>query len=69
MKNFITAQLYNGIAKRVWKTFDEIDAMPVRSIDDLCAKEKAIAKAWKKYNALPESVKQAIGNIRKSQLF
>ena len=65
----LTACLYNGIARRVWKTFDRIDAMPMHSLDGLCAKEKEIAKARKRFNALPAHVKEAIGNIRKSALF
>lgn len=68
MKNFITAQLYNGIAKRIWKDFDRIDAMPTRTIDELCAKEKEIAKARKKFEAMPQAIQRAVGNIRKSDL-
>ena len=68
MKNFITAQLYNGIAKRIWEDFDRIDAMPTRTIDELCAKEKEIAKARKKFEAMPKRVQDAVLNIRKSEL-
>lgn len=67
MKNF-TAQLYNGIAKRIWKTFDRIDAMPTNTIDDLCAKEKEISKARKKFEAMPKRIQEAVANIRKSDL-
>jgi hypothetical protein len=67
MKN-LTAQLYNGIAKRIWKTFDRIDAMPTRTIDELCAKEREIYKARKKFEAMPKRVQEAVGNIRKSDL-
>ena len=68
MKNFITAQLYNGIAKRIWEDFDRIDAMPTRTIDELCAKEKEIAKARKKFEVMPKRVQDAVLNIRKSDL-
>lgn len=67
-KNIITAHLYNGIAKRIWKTFDRIDAMPTNSIDDLAKKELAIAKARKRFEAMPQAIQRAVGNIRKSDL-
>lgn len=68
MKNFVTVQLYNGIAKRIWETFDRIDAMPTRTIDELCAKEKEIFKARKRFEAMPKKIQDAVLNIRKSDL-
>lgn len=64
----LLSHLYNGIAKRIWKTFDRIDAMPVNSIDDLVKKEAEIVKARKKFEAMPPAIQRTVGNIRKSDL-
>jgi hypothetical protein len=42
--------------------------MPTRTIDELCAKEKELAKARKKFEAMPKRVQDAVLNIRKSDL-
>lgn len=60
--------IHKGIAKFFWNACDRIDNMPCRNIDELAKKADEVAKLQKEYDRMPKHIKEAIQNVKRSEV-
>lgn len=68
MKNTITTNIFNRLAKHYWNKLETIENMRCTNIDELANKADAYDKLVKAFNRMPKPLRNLIGNSRKSYL-